>query len=283
MELSEIYQNISRPNISFEIFPPKSGDISKLFDELRILKKYNPALVSVTYGANGGTKDFSYEILRMIIDLELTPMPHFTCICSTKELIEHYIVQVENMGVENILALRGDESNADNNGYCSLDFRYANELVDFIRQKTTLSIGVAGYPECHPQANNISADIENLKRKIDAGASVIFTQMFFDNDKFYRYKELVQNAGINVPIIAGIMPVRSPNQIQKMVDMTKVEIPKTLKEKLEKFPNDTIKIGVEFATEQCQDLIDNKVSGLHFYTLNHSDMVSTILDNIIWR
>lgn len=283
MELSEIYQNISRPNISFEIFPPKSGDISKLFDELRILKKYNPALVSVTYGANGGTKDFSYEILRMIIDLELTPMPHFTCICSTKELIEHYIVQVENMGVENILALRGDESNADNNGYCSLDFRYANELVDFIRQKTTLSIGVAGYPECHPQANNISADIENLKRKIDAGASVIFTQMFFDNDKFYRYKELVQNAGINVPIIAGIMPVRSLNQIQKMVDMTKVEIPKTLKEKLEKFPNDTIKIGVEFATEQCQDLIDNKVSGLHFYTLNHSDMVSTILDNIIWR
>ena len=280
MELSEIYQS-NKPQISFEIFPPKDGNISKLFEELRILKKYNPALVSLTYGANGGTRDFSLEILRMILDLELNPMPHFTCICATKELIEHYIVQIENMGIENILALRGDLG--ENKDTCSLDFRYANELVNFIHQKTTLSIGVGGYPEGHPEAESIDKDIENLKRKVDAGASVIFTQLFFDNAKFYNYIEKVRAAGITIPVAAGIMPVRSLAQAQKMVDMTQVKIPKKLSSDLEKFSQEAHKVGIEYAINQCQDLIDNKVSGLHFYTLNHSDMVSKILDNIVWR
>ena len=278
MELSEIYQQSNKPQVSFEIFPPKNGDISKLFDELRILKRYNPALISLTYGANGGTRDFSYEILRMIIDLELTPMPHFTCICATKELIEHYIVQIENMGVENILALRGDEANAKSENFCSLDFKYANELVDFINQKTTLSIGVGGYPEGHPEAESTEKDIENLKRKVDAGASAIFTQMFFENDKYYRYVERVQKAGISIPVIPGIMPVRSLAQAQKMVEMTSVKIPDELRKCLEKNPKGA---GVEFGISQCQDLINNGVKGLHFFTLNHSDMVSKILDEII--
>jgi methylenetetrahydrofolate reductase (NADPH) len=279
MELSEIYQN-NKPQISCEIFPPKDGNLSKLFDELRILKKYNPALISLTYGANGGTRDFSFDILQMILDLELNPMPHFTCICTTKELIEHYIVQIENMGIENILALRGDRGK--DGTYCSLDFQYANELVDYIHQKTTLSIGVGGYPEGHPEAISLEKDIENLKKKIDAGASAIFTQLFFENDKFYNYVEKVRNAKINIPIIAGIMPVRSLNQTQKMIEMTHVKLPESLKNKLEKYPNDAKKIGIEFAVSQCQDLINNKVNGLHFYTLNKSDMVSEILDEIIF-
>ena len=277
MELSEIYQ-LNKTQVSFEIFPPKNGDISRLFDELRILKRYNPALISLTYGANGGTRDFSFDILRMILDLELTPMPHFTCMCSTKELIEHYIIQIENMGIENILALRGDKS--DSEEFCSLDFRYANELVEYIREKTTLSIGVAGYPECHPEAESFDNDIDNLKRKVDAGASAIYTQLFFDNNKFYDYVECVRNVGITLPVIPGIMPVRSLEQAQKMVEMTRVNIPSDLSQKLEEFPEDAKKIGVEYATEQCQNLIDNGVSGLHFFTLNHSDMVSEILDNV---
>ena len=280
MELSEIYQSDKVP-ISFEIFPPKDGNISKLFDELRILKKYNPSLVSLTYGANGGTRDFSFELLRMILDLELNPMPHFTCICATKELIEHYVVQIENMGIENILALRGDLG--ENKNTCSLDFQHANELVDFIHQKTTLSIGVGGYPECHPEAENLDKDIENLKRKVDAGASAIFTQLFFDNSKFYSYVEKVRQAGINLPVIAGIMPVRSIAQAQKMVNMTQVKIPQKLCSDLEKYSQEAHKVGIEYAAKQCQNLIDNGVSGLHFYTLNHSDMVSKILDNIIIR
>ena len=277
MELSEIYQN-NKPQISFEIFPPKDGNISKLFDELRILKKYNPALVSLTYGANGGTRDFSFEILRMILDLELNPMPHFTCICTTKELIEHYIVQIENMGIENILALRGDKAINDN--VCNLEFQYANELVDFIHQKTTLSIGVGGYPEGHPQAESLDKDIENLKRKVDSGASAIFTQLFFDNTKFYNYVEKVRNAGITIPVIPGILPVRSYNQAQKMIEMTRVNLPDNLKNKLEKYPNDVKKLGIDYAVKQCQNLVDNGVKGLHFFTLNHSDMISKILDKI---
>lgn len=280
MELSEIYQS-NKPQISFEVFPPKDGDISRLFEELRILKKYNPALVSLTYGANGGTRDFSFEILKMILDLELNPMPHFTCICTTKELIEHYIVQIENMGIENILALRGD--NGGDETTCSLDFRYANELVDYIHQKTTLSIGVGGYPEGHPEAENIDKDIENLKKKVDAGASAIFTQLFFDNSKFYNYVEKVRQAGINIPVIPGILPVRSLKQVEKMVEMTKVKLDKKLLSDLRKYPNDTKQTGIDFATKQCQDLLDFGVKGLHFFTLNHSDMVSKILDNIIRR
>ncbi len=158
MELSEIYY-ANKTQISFEIFPPANGDISELFDELRILKKYNPALVSLTYGSDDGTRDFSFDILRMILDLEMTPMPHFTCMCSTKELIEHYIVQIENMGIENILALRGNKN--DEEEFCSLDFRYAYELVEYIKEKTTLSIGVAGYPEGHPESENLNEDIDN--------------------------------------------------------------------------------------------------------------------------
>lgn len=277
MELGEIYSQ-KGTQISFEIFPPKDGNISSLFDELRVLKKYNPSLISCTYGANGGARNFSLEILRMILDLELNPMPHFTCICSTKELVEHYITQVENMGIENILALRGDA--VQNGDAGASDFKYANELVEFIQSKTTLSIGVGGYPQGHPEAENLQQDIENLKRKVDAGASAIFTQLFFENDKFYNYVELVRKAGINVPIVAGIMPVRSLEQAKRMVDMTRVEIPENLKENLQKFPQNSKQTGIEFALKQCQDLVNNGVCGLHFYTLNKSDMISKILDNL---
>lgn len=287
MELKEIYQDYiassdrrfshNRVKISFEVFPPKDGNISNLFEQVRILKKYNPVLVSLTYGANGGTKDMSFELLKTFLDLELNVMPHFTCIGSTKELIEHYITQIENMGIENILALRGDK--LDNSPVC--EFNYANELVEFIHEHSTLSIGVAGYPECHIECENIHKDIENLKRKVDMGASAIFTQLFFANEKFYKYVELVRKANINLPIIAGILPIRSQKQVEKMVSLTHAKIPNRVKDQLNKFPNDAKKIGVEFAINQCHDLIDNKVDGLHFFTLNHSDQVSEILDNIL--
>ena len=276
MELSEIY-NRPKTQISFEIFPPKNGDISELFDQLRILKKYNPALISLTYESNGRNGDLSFDILRMIIDLELTPMPHLTCICSTKELIEHYIVQIENMGIENILALRG---NKIDNPYCCLDFKYANDLVDFIHQKSTLSIGVGGYPHPHPDSENLSKDIENLKKKVDAGADAIFTNLFFENDIFYNYLEQVRRVGIDVPVIAGIMPIRSLNQIQKLLESTNVKLPQNLVDRLNKYPNDSEKICIDYTTNQCMELIKNNVSGLHFYTLNKSDLVAKILDNI---
>ena len=286
MELSEIYQSKPQdvlgnfsPKISFEIFPPKNGDISDLFEQLRILKKYNPVLISLTYGASGGFNRFSYDDLKSIRDLEFNLMPHFTCVSMIKDEIEKHITTVENLGIENILALRGDipdyiETN-------ELDFSHANELVEFIQAKTTLSIGVAGYPEGHIESQTLKDDIKYLKKKIDAGASAIFTQLFFDNNKLYKYIENVEKTGVKAPIIAGIMPIRSLKQIQKMTSMAKVTIPQKLAEKLEKYPNDTLKIGTEFAINQCQNPIENNVNSLHFFTLNHSDQVSEILDDIL--
>ena len=286
MELSEIYQKERygvlgdfSPKISFEIFPPKNGDISSLFEELRILKRYNPVLVSLTYGASGGLNRFSYEDLKSIRDLEFNLMPHFTCVSMLKDEIEKHIVAVENLGIENILALRGDIPDYINPE--ELDFSHADELVEFIQAKTTLSIGVAGYPEGHIESKNLKDDIKHLKNKVEKGASAIFTQLFFENDKLYRYIETVENAGINCPVIAGIMPVRNLKQIEKMTSMARVSVPKKFIEKLEKFPNDSKQIGTEFATEQCQNLIENGVTSLHFFTLNHSDQTSKILDNIL--
>lgn len=291
MELSEIYQkedinrirgfDLEHPKISFEVFPPKDGNISKLFDELRILKKYNPVLVSLTYGASGTSNRFSIEVLKSIVDLEYTLMPHLTCISASKAETEAHITAIENIGIENILALRGDITK-ENSGVYPRDFIHANELVEFIHHKTTLSIGVAGYPEGHIESKSLKDDIENLKKKVDAGASAIFTQLFFNNDKFYKYVEQVRKAGINLPIIPGIMPVRSLKQFDRITSMARVEIPQKLVEQLKNFPDDAKKIGVEFATNQCQNLIDFKVAGLHFYTLNHSDMTSEILDNLFF-
>ncbi len=286
MELSEIYQNREFgpvkdfcPKVSFEIFPPKNGDISNLFEELRILKKYNPVLVSMTYGASGGLSRFTFEDIKSIRDLEFNLMPHFTCVSMLKNEIEKHITSIENLGIENILALRGDIPEYIDSQ--ELDFSHANELVEFIQAKTTLSIGVAGYPEGHIESKNFHEDIKYLKKKIEAGGCAIFTQMFFDNDKLYKYIDSVRNTGMDCPIIAGIMPIRSLNQIEKMTSMARVTIPNKLKKMLEKFPNDTMKIGTEFAIEQCEDLINNQVNFLHFFTLNHSDQVSTILDNIM--
>lgn len=283
MELSEIYQphqmTGSKLKVSFEVYPPKDGDISKLFDELRILKRYNPALVSLTYGANGGTRNFSLELLRLILDLEMNAMPHFTCVCASKEIIEHYITQIENMGIENILALRGDIP--DEVRVCNFDFKHANELVEFINSRATLSIGVAGYPEGHIEAASMKDDIENLKRKVDAGASAIFTQLFFENKNFFKYVELVRKAGIDLPIIPGIMPIRSVKQIQNMTSMAKIEIPKVLSDIMNTNPDDIKNFGIEYVSNQCRELIDFGVPGVHLFTLNHSDLASKILDNIL--
>lgn len=283
MELSEIYRNNdvhnSKVKFSFEIFPPKDGDISELFDELRVLKKYNPVLVSLTYGANGGSRTFSIELLRTILDLEMNAMPHFTCVCSSKEVVEHYINQIENMGIENILALRGDIP--DGVDVCNFDFKYANELVEYITNRSTLSIGVAGYPEGHIESQSLAQDIENLKRKVDAGASAIFTQLFFDNEKFFRYVELVRKAGIDLPIIPGIMPIRSAKQIHHMTSMAKISIPKAIEDIIVNEPEDIKSFGVDYVSNQCRELVDFGVNGLHFFTLNHSDLTSKIIENIM--
>lgn len=273
MNLKEIYSNNQKPVISFEVFPPKDNE-ENLLTEIEILKEYNPSFISLTCGA-GGKENKSFELLRKIKGVDL--MPHFTCITSTKQSVDEGLKELENIGIENILALRGDIPQNPELRRC--DFNYANELVSFIKAKTDLSIGVAGYPEGHIESPDLKTDIENLKRKIDAGADVIFTQLFFDNSKFYDFTERVRKAEIEIPIAAGIMPVISKKQIERMVSMAKVTIPDELKNAMEKY--DSLKeFGINFAIRQCQDLIKNDVKGLHFFTLNKSYSTVKILQNL---
>jgi len=296
MTLKEIYSAHSeqnsdflqkkKPIISFEIFPPKNDEdgskLEKLLNHLGILKNYNPAFISLTYGAGGTTQNSSLNIIKRIQkELELTVMPHFTCVNNSKEQVKHYLDEIQTIGIKNILALRGDipEGVEQEN----FDFHYANELVDFINSQTNLSIGVAGYPEGHVECCDLTIDLKNLKRKVDSGADAIFTQLFFDNDKFFKFVDLVKELKIDVPIIPGILPIRSYSQLERMLTMARVTVPKRLMDKLEKYkdnPDDIKKIGVEFSSYQCQELIKNGVTGLHFYTLNTSSSVSQILDNL---
>ena len=276
MKLREIYST-DKTVISFEVFPPKS-EPEKLLKETAILANHNPAFISLTYGA-GGNENKSFNLLKNIKDAGINVMPHFTCITSSKENIEKDIKKLSQLGVENILALRGDIP--QDKSLMKHDFHYANELVSFIKEKTNLSVGVAGYPEGHIESPDLKTDIDNLKRKVDAGADAIFTQLFFENGFFFDYVNRVRDAGITIPVIAGIMPVISKKQVNKMTSMANISIPKKLKEALEKYKdNDLLDFGIEFASEQCRGLIKENVKGLHFYTLNKSYSTDKILNNI---
>lgn len=276
MKLREIYST-DKTVISFEVFPPKT-EPEKLLQETAILANHNPAFFSLTYGA-GGNENKSFNLLKNIKDAGINVMPHFTCITSSKENIEKDIKKLSQLGVENILALRGDIP--QDKSLMKHYFHYANELVSFIKEKTNLSVGVAGYPEGHIESPDLKTDIDNLKRKVDAGADAIFTQLFFENGFFFDYVNRVRDAGITIPVIAGIMPVISKKQVNKMTSMANISIPKKLKEALEKYKdNDLLDFGIEFASEQCRGLIKENVKGLHFYTLNKSYSTDKILNNI---
>ncbi len=276
MKLNEIYST-NETVISYEVFPPKS-EPENLLKEIQILAKHNPAFISLTYGAGGG-ENKSFSLMKEIKDKNINIMPHFTCITSTRENLEENINQFTKLGIENILALRGDIP--QDKSLMKHDFHYAYELVMFLKEKTNLSAGVAGYPEGHIESPDLKTDIEYLKKKVDAGADAIFTQLFFENGFFFDYVNRVRDAKITVPVIAGIMPVISENQVNKMISMANISIPKKLKNGLEKYKDkDLLEFGIDFATEQCLNLIKNNVKGLHFYTLNKSYSTNNILNNL---
>lgn len=283
MKLREIY-NTDKTVISFEVFPPKENS-EKLLEEIKVLKHHNPAFISLTYGA-GGNENKSFELLKQIKDTEINVMPHFTCISTTKENIEKNINKLIDLKIENILALRGDIP--ENKELQKHDFNYASDLVEFIKHKTNLSIGVAGYPEGHIESPDLDTDINYLKAKVDKGADAIFTQLFFDNNNFYKFIDKTEKAGINIPIIPGIMPIISNKQVEKMVKLANITVPPNVQENISKLKDkDLIEFGIEYATSQCEELIKNGIKGLHFYTLNKSYSTNEILNNIkgvnIWK
>lgn len=274
--------NVKKRVLSFEFFPPKKVENEHiLFETLDELINFNPDFVSITYGAGGSTKDKTLEwTLKIKNDYKLTVMMHLTCITSDKEEIDELLDNLKKNGIENILALRGDIPKDGLNYHISNDFKYASDLVGFIKKKD-FCIGVAGYPEGHLEAKSIEEDILNLKKKIKAGGDFIITQLFFDNRLFYRYLELLDKNGINTPVLAGIMPITSFAQVDKFRKMCGVYIPeKFISIIADKDDDYVFNAGVEYTIKQCEDLLSNGVKGLHFYTLNKSEATKKILNNL---
>ena len=265
-----------KPTISFEFFPPKNdAGFQQLYKSIDELKSLRPSYVSVTYGAGGSTRQKTVELVERIQrEIGIRSMAHLTCVGHTADEIGSILDDLWKAGICNVLALRGDPP-AGQTQFVKTDggFGYADELVQFARARHDLCIGVAGYPEGHPQCLNRVRDLEHLKRKVDNGANFIVTQLFFDNQDFYRFRDAARAMGIAVPIVAGIMPILNVGQIKRFISMCGAKIPQPLLlklESLEKDPEAVHAAGVDYATTQCLDLLGKGTEGIHFYTLNRS-------------
>jgi methylenetetrahydrofolate reductase (NADPH) len=284
MKIGDIIKARSR-SLSFEFFPPKDEAAEdRLFQTINSLKGYQPTFVSVTYGAGGGTlRNTRKVIVRIKEETSLTPMPHLTCVEQSSRDLENIIKDYKNHGIENVLALRGDPPRGSDKfiahpkGFC-----YAIDLVRLVVAVGGYSIGVAVYPEGHIEAPDLETDMYYARQKINAGADFAITQMFFDNRFFYNFMERAAKAGITIPIIPGIMPVTDIEKIKKFGQMTGATLPRSIVEPMEKAasPEEALKLGIEFATKQCEDLRQNGVKYFHFYTLNQPQAVTGIVNNL---
>lgn len=287
MLVKEILGSATGPVFSFEFFPPKkTEDWAKLFHTISELIPFNPSYVSVTYGAGGSTRSRTHDLVTKIQrETGLTVVSHLTCICSGKEEIAHILNDYSKHGITNVLALRGDlPPGSTSYEEATKDFPHAIDLVRFIVENfPETGVGVAGFPEGHPQTPNRLQEIEHLKAKVDQGADYIVTQLFFDNRDFFDFVSRCTLAGINVPIIPGIMPVTTKKGLIRMSELALgARVPAALLKKVLEAPNDeeVARIGIEWATEQVRNLIDNHIKGIHFYTLNNAEATRKIFQNI---
>lgn len=275
-----------KPSYSFEFFPPKSDTAAaELFASISDLQPLKPAFVSVTYGAGGSTRELTHDVVtKLKATTNLNPAPHLTCVNHDEAEIDGILHRYAAAGISNIMTLRGDLPRnlpADANPWRS--FRYASELVKFIKSYPSrgahpdtrgFGVAVAGYPEGHPETPNRLTEIDHLKAKVDAGADVIITQLFFDNRDFYDFRARCELAGVRVPIVAGIMPVTSLAAMKRMSELALgMRYPAPLLRAISRAGNDDSavrRVGVHWATEQCRDLLEHNTDGIHFYTLNRS-------------
>ena len=268
--------------LSFEIFPPKQvSSIDSVTSAVDEMVKLPIDYISVTYGAGGSTSKKTADIAEYIIkEKNQTALAHLTCLTSNKEDIHSTLEDLKARGIKNILALRGDKP-ADNSIPVSTDYKYASELVKEIKDFGGFSIGGACYPECHPDCDSLSNDIANLKNKVDMGCDFLVTQMFFDNDKFYNFRDMAVKKGINKPITAGIMPLTNAKQIEKMVILSGgASMPSRFLKMYSKYSDNDAALkqaGIAYAVEQIIDLLSNDVDGIHIYTMNKPEIAEKIV------
>ncbi|WP_411847286.1 methylenetetrahydrofolate reductase [NAD(P)H] [Roseibacillus persicicus] len=281
----------NQPSISFEFFPPKTAaGADSLFEVVRELASKKPSFVSVTYGAGGTTRDLTHDlVIRILEETEIPAVPHLTCVLHSKEEIAQILSRYADAGVGNILALRGDPPrNMPEYNRMDDDFPYAGDLVRFIanfnRDSTSpdFGIGVAGFPEGHPETPNRLMEMDYLKAKVDEGADYICTQLFFDNHDLFDFRDRCELAGINIPIIAGVMPVTSRKSMVRMAELAAgARFPAKLQRLLKDSPEDDVTaLGIDFATSQCEELIKEGIPGIHFYTLNKGRATSEVVERL---
>lgn len=271
-----------KPSLSFEIFPPKTSDnfekVKAAADEIADL---NPSFMSVTYGAGGGTSQYTATIAAEVASKGVTPLAHLSCISSTKEMVKEQLNLLKEKGIENILALRGDILKGTDISLC--DYHYASELAAEIKDFGGFCIGGACYPENHPESKNSREDIEHLRLKCEAGCEFLTTQMFFDNNILYNFMYRALKGGVDVPIVAGIMPVTSAAQIKRICSISEAALPQRFLRIVDRYGDDPAAMkqaGIAFATEQIIDLYANGINAVHVYSMNHPDVARAIKNNL---
>ncbi len=282
MKLTEIFEK-NRPSLSFEVFPPKTSDgFDSVKEATEKIAALSPSYMSVTYGAGGTTKGYTVKIAENIQKKYNVPtLSHLTCVSVTKELLRETADELKSAEIENILALRGDIPKDMNE--VKTDYKYASEIIADIKSLGDFCVGGACYPEGHVESKNFTEDIMNLKIKTDAGCDFLTTQMFFDNNIMYNFLYRIREAGITVPVVAGIMPVTNGRQISRICSLSGTYLPRRFKTIVDKFGENTeamTKAGIAYATEQIIDLIANGVNHIHVYSMNKPEVASGIKENL---
>ncbi|MBC7787507.1 MAG: methylenetetrahydrofolate reductase [NAD(P)H] [Methylophilaceae bacterium] len=276
-------KNAKKMGYSFEFFPPKTKEgVANLRETRKQLAQFNPEFYSVTFGAGGSTRDLTMETVQEIQTEGFEAAPHISCISSTKQELSELLAAYKSHGMKRLVALRGDIPSGEASAG---DFKHANELVAFIRHETGdwFHIEVAAYPEVHPEAHSASMDLSRFKAKVDAGANSAITQYFYNADAYFQFVDRCDKAGINIPIVPGIMPINNFTQLARFSNICGAEIPRWLRLRLEEFGDDLQSLralGIDVVSELCEVLIAWDVPSLHFYTLNQSATISTIINNI---
>lgn len=271
-----------KPSLSFEVFPPKTDTA---FESVRsateALAHLKPDYMSVTYGAGGGTSAYTIQTAQHLQEMGVPALAHLSCVSSTKKEIQSQLQQLKNSGITNILALRGDIPKGMEQS--DLEYRYASQLIEEIKEFGGFCIGGACYPESHPESETCTQDVAYLKKKVESGCEFLTTQMFFDNNILYNFMYRIREAGISVPVVAGIMPVTNAVQVKRICSISGTALPQRFRRIVDRYgaqPDAMKQAGIAYATEQIIDLYANGINAVHVYTMNKPDVAESILQNI---